>query len=330
MSTKKIRENSQNQNGSFLQAGMLSTSSTSSPQGPPSAELQGNHDTIPAMLSDIKASNQALSERMTKIERQSLESPSHTNQWAQSQGQAMSSSRVLQNTSVETHVHHNTGSIKGLQDLHPTADNNTTCPSNEHPGSSPHPKVNMRAGLSDLPNDSVLPNLETIRRLPSVSVSNILASYDSQNKQESNQGKPHRGSGKMVKKHLLYDVLSMPQWVAGQLTNILHMQDHVMALVQVITAMKDAVPFTAIKNPWACPMHGLEEGNLAWGDSTQWALNRLSVSQVLMIGSHSALLSQKKFCKYFNEGSCTHESHHGLCKHNCRFCGRQGRTAKPS
>ena len=275
---------------------MLSTSSTSSPQGPPSTELQGNHDTIPAMLSDIKASNQVLSERMTKIERQSLESPSHTNQWAQSQGQAMSSSRILQNTSVAPHVHHNTGSVKGLQDLHPTADNHTTCPSNEHPGSSHHPKVNMRAGLSDLPNDSVLPNLETIRRLPSVSVSNILASYDSQNKQESNQGKPHHGSGKMVKKHLLYDVLSMPQWVAGQLTNILHMQGHVIArqaLVQVITAMKDAVsiPFTAIKNAWACAVHGLEEGNLSWGDSTQWALNRLNMSQVLMIGSHSAPLS---------------------------------------
>ena len=51
----------------------------------------------------------------------------------------------------------------------------------------------MRGGLSNLPNDSVLPNLEMIRRFPSVSqaASNILASCDSQNKQESTQGKPH-------------------------------------------------------------------------------------------------------------------------------------------
>ena len=44
-------------------------------------------------------------------------------------------------------------------------------------------------------------------------------------------------------------------------------------------------------------MHELEEGNLAWGDSTQLALNRLSASQVSMINSQS--VSQKKFCKYF-------------------------------
>ena len=137
--------------------------------------------------------------------------------------------------------------------------------------------------------------------------------------------------GQTGKKRLLYDDLSMPQCVAGQLTNILHMQDHIIArqaLVQVIAAMKDAVsiPFTAVKNTWACSMHELEEGNLAWGDSTQWALNRLSASQVSMLGSHSASLSQKKFCKYFSEGSCTHEGHHGLYKHNCSFCGRQGRT----
>ena len=217
----------------------------------------------------------------------------------------------------------------------------------------------MGSGLASLPNDSVLPNLETIRRLPSVSeaVSNILASYDSQNKQESTQGKPHRRSGRYnnygtvsaspevrwpnegfhgsnEKKRLLYDDLSMPQWAAGQLTNILHMQDHVIArqaLVQVIAARKDAVsiPFTAVKNAWACSIHELEEGNLPWGDSTQWALNRLSASQVSMIGSHSASLSQK-FCKYFNEGSCTHEGHHGLYKHNCSFCDRQERTANHS
>ena len=39
---------------------------------------------------------------------------------------------------------------------------------------------------------------------------------------------------------LLCDDLSMPQWVAGQLTNILHMENQVVAkqaLVQVICAM---------------------------------------------------------------------------------------------
>ena len=86
-------------------------------------------------------------------------------------------------------------------------------------------------------------------------------------------------------------------------------------------------PLHQLRMPGLSSMHELEEGNLAWSDSTQWALNRLSASQVSLISSHSAPPSQKKLCKYFNEGSCTHEGHHGLYKHNCSFCGRQGRTS---
>ena len=120
----------------------------------------------------------------------------------------------------------------------------------------------------------------------------------------------------------------MPQWVTGQLTNILHMQDHTVvkqALVQVICAMKDAasLPFTAVKNAWACSMHN--EGNLSWGDATQWALNRLSASQVSIINSHST--SQKKPCRYFNESTCSHDTHHGGYRHVCSFCLQQGRTS---
>ena len=128
-------------------------------------------------------------------------------------------------------------------------------------------------------------------------MSKILACYDSQNRHESAQGKPQRRSGHYNnndtvsahpevswpsegfhgsngKKRLLYDELSMPQWVAVQLTNILHMQDHAIArqaLIQVIAAMKDAVsiPFISINNAWACSKHELEEGNLAWSASTQ-------------------------------------------------------------
>ena len=90
--------------------------------------------------------------------------------------------------------------------------------------------------------------------------------------------------------------------------------------------MKDAssISFSAVRNAWACSMHELEEVNLTWGDSMPWALNKLSTSQVSMINTQ--YVSQKKFCKYFNDGSCSHDSHQGLYKHNCSFCGRQGRT----
>ena len=66
----------------------------------------------------------------------------------------------------------------------------------------------------------------------------------------------------------------MQQWMVGQLTNILYMQDpqtYKQALTQVICAMKYTVSlsFTAVKNVWAFSMHELEEGNLAHVDSTQ-------------------------------------------------------------
>ena len=72
-------------------------------------------------------------------------------------------------------------------------------------------------------------------------------------------------------------------------------------------------------------MHELEEGNLSWADSTQWALNRLSASQVSLVNSQ--LVSQKRMCHYYNEGSWSHDGHHGLYRHNCSFCSKQGRTS---
>ena len=174
---------------------MLSSSSTSSPHTFPAAESQGNHDTILAMLTDIKASNQVLAERITKIERQSLEPHPNTNQGTQFQSQNMGSSRIVGNTSAAPHLHYSAGSIQGVQDLYPTAGNTTAHTTNEHPGSNHHTQVSMGSGLND---STTLPNLETIRRLPRVSeaVLNILASYGSQNNQESTLGKPHHRSGR--------------------------------------------------------------------------------------------------------------------------------------
>ena len=215
--------------------------------------------------------------------------------------------------------------------------------------------INLAANAADLPRDAIIPGLDSLRKLPNVSeaVSSILASYEQQAKHESLQGKNSRKSGRYNnfdtvsnpperrwpnegyhgsngKKRLLYDDLSMPQWVAGQLTNILHMQDPLtskQALTQVVCARKDAVslPFTAVKNAWACSMHELEEGNLSWADSTQWALKRLSASQVSLVNAQS--VSQKRLCRYYNEGSCSHDGHHGLYKHSCSFCSKQGRTS---
>ena len=213
---------------------------------------------------------------------------------------------------------------------------------------------NSRSNVADVPRDAIVPGLDSLRKLPNVSeaVSNILASYEQQAKHESLQGKNSHRSGRYnnfdtvsnpperrwpnegyhgsnAKKRLLYD-LSMPQLVAGQLTNILHIQDPLtskQALTQAICAMKDvaSIPFTAVKKACTCSMHDLEEGNLSWADLTQWAINRLSASQVSLVNSQS--VSQKRLCRYYNKSSCWHDGHHGLYKHNCSFCSKQGRTS---
>ena len=171
-----------------------------------------------------------------------------------------------------------------------------------------------RIDTTEVSRDTIILSLDTIRQFPSVNetVTGILASYDGQLRQETLQGKtssrsgrynnydtvstppeirwPNEGfHGSSGKKTLLYDDLSMPQWVAGQLTNILQ---------------------RAI-------CHG--------GDATQWAIYRLSVSQVSIINSHST--SQKKPCRYFNESTCSHGTHHGGYRHVCSFCLQQGRTS---
>ena len=106
---------------------MLSSLSTSSPKPPFSAEPQGNHGIILAILSDIIASNQALSERMTKMEQQSSGLPYPNNHWSQSQDQTTNSSREQQSTLVAPHVHYQVSSVRGVQDLNPAAGNTISC-----------------------------------------------------------------------------------------------------------------------------------------------------------------------------------------------------------
>ena len=65
-----------------------------------------------------------------------------------------------------------------------------------------------------------------------------------------------------------------------QLSNVYQIKDRntsKQALLQVIMVMKDAtsLPWQAVRSAWATSMHEVEEGQLTWGDATQWALNRL-------------------------------------------------------
>ena len=85
---------------------------------------------------------------------------------------------------------------------------------------------------------------------------------------------PNEGfHGSQGKKRLTYDELSLPQWVAGQLSNIYNIRDHTLAhqaLLQVIHSMCDAtlLPWVAVCNAYASSMCDVEEGILTWDNTT--------------------------------------------------------------
>ena len=143
---------------------------------------------------------------------------------------------------------------------------------------------------------------------------------------------PNEGyTGGGAKKRIGYDDLTLPQWVAGQLMNAIQIQDNDIlrsVLNQIICAMRDAssLPWPAVREAYYS-MHEVEKSRLAWSNCTQCALNRLSASQVALTNSRT-LPQQKKgrTCKFYNEGACNHEGHHGIYKHNCAHCWKQGRA----
>ena len=209
---------------------------------------------------------------------------------------------------------------------------------------------------------SNMPTLDSLRRMPTVNdaVSQLLSHYEQGHTQELLQGKavskksgrynntdtstlqphlrwPNEGfTGGGAKKRISYDDLTLPQWVAGQLTNAIQIQDNDVlrsVLNQIIFAMRDAssLPWPAVREAYASSMHEVEEGRLAWSDSTQWALNRLSASQVALPNSRTLSQQNKeRTCKFYNEGVCSHEGHHGIYKHNCAHCWKQPSRDKVS
>ena len=158
--------------------------------------------------------------------------------------------------------------------------------------------------------EAIVPNLHMLRTNQGISevVNSLLTSYEGRAYSDLSQGKksgrynlhdtvttaphlrwPNEGfHASNGKKRVTYDELSLPQWVSGQLSNIYAISDPTLlkqALLQVIHAMRDAVslPWPTVRAAWASSMHQVEEGHLSWTDSTQWAINRLSASQVLLL-----------------------------------------------
>ena len=110
--------------------------------------------------------------------------------------------------------------------------------------------------------------------------------------------------------------------------NVLQIKDTALmkqALLQVVLSLHDAssLPWPVVRGAWAMSMHEVEDGHLGWNDATQWSLNHLSASQISMLNQQTA--PQRKVCRYYNEGSCSHDGPHGQFRHNCSFCAKHGR-----
>ena len=103
-----------------------------------------------------------------------------------------------------------------------------------------------------------------------------------------------------------------------------------MKLRQVILSIRDAVaiPWAAVRAACGVSMTQLEEGRLQWSDQTQWSLNRINSSQIAVLNGQavSSVSNKSRLCKFFNEGSCSHESHHGVYQHFCSSCFKNGRS----
>ena len=71
-----------------------------------------------------------------------------------------------------------------------------------------HTDTRPRIDTTEVSRDTIIPSLDTIRRLPSMNetVTGILASYDGQVRQETLQGKTSRRSGRYNN----YDTVSTP------------------------------------------------------------------------------------------------------------------------
>ena len=99
-------------------------------------------------------------------------------------------------------------------------------------------------------------------------------------------------------------------------------------LTQVTMSLTDAVYllWPAVRAAWATSMTQIEKGRLSWANETQWTLNRIGTFHVAIMNCQSINNQQKvRVCKFFNEGSGSHDFNHGNYKHICSAYFKNGR-----
>ena len=94
-------------------------------------------------------------------------------------------------------------------------------------------------------------------------------------------------------------------------------------------SLTDAVSlqWPAVRSAWAASMNQVEEAQHSWTNDTQWALNRIGMSQVAVFNTQSVSNQQKvRICCYFNKRSCVPDFNHGNYKHICSHYYKQGHS----
>ena len=154
--------------------------------------------------------------------------------------------------------------------------------------------ANQTSGQNTFSRDAIVVGVDGLRSNPSISsvVTQLLASYGQQAVQDVLTGKGHitrqksgrynttdttlvglqfrwPNEGLVSESHSkkpAYDELTLAQWVAGKLSNVLLIDDLTLSrnvLTQVVLAMKDSVslPWQAVSSAWTVSMTEVEEGH---------------------------------------------------------------------
>ena len=329
-SVRKTKKVSSELHGSYIQPVSTVTATANDTVTATSTQLapSSTNDAILSLLQDMNRSNQQIVKRIDILERQ--QSANSTPIVARSQSRVHSNPLFPAHlTSDPTQGHH-----VGFQSLQTTIkdprEHRDLISTEPNPSASHQPSTAAVNTIQwqDSRRDAVIPSLDALRSNPTLSqaVSQILSTYEGQAKLDAAQGKASntRRSGRFN----ATDIVTTPPELRWANEDFHGGQGKKRILYDATS-----LPWQAVRSAWATSMHELEEGSLTWADATQWALNRLSASQIAMANSnitsatpHNNYTQQKKVCKYFNEGSCSYDNNHGIYRHICVFCARQGRN----
>ena len=309
------------------------------------------------MLHKLDASNQALTKRMDSLERQGSVSSTPVGSPTSHRPGVEHVTNFQQGRGITSTGQPGPFNAKTTPAVPLTIPESMRCTS----GQCAQAGVARASVQAQLTRDAVVSKLDVMRSIPSVSsaVSRLLAQYNDQADQEALPGKTSSvrkrsgrynitdtslvgpqyrwpNEGLVSNSHITkpaYDELSMAQWASGQLCNMSLVDDNATLrnmLSQMSMAMRDAIslPWSAVRSAWAVSMTEIEEGRLLWSDSMQWSLNRISNSQLAVLNSNSVVPSGQKIriCRFYNEGSCNNDTHHGAYRHFCSICYKQGRS----